>query len=289
MKILDPATYLSTRTSYLQAHGLGVSITRYQPGALLDTSFHAHVNPHLTLLLQGGTLEKRRRGQYERRAGETVFFHAGEGHQNSHTLLPSKNINLEFEARFMQTCGLSEAAMAGALKNNPNAVLLPLRVQAELLAGDASTADSIAMLVLHALNPPPGTRQAPPAWIKRAEELLRDRWNEPVGLEELAAEVGVHPVTLSRYFPRYFRGTLGQYLRKLKVAKALTLIRIRPFRSRRLPTSAASATRFTSRVPSGSLPACCPKRSKRCRGAKHVLFLPACRGVLYRKHLPRTP
>jgi AraC family transcriptional regulator len=228
MKILDPATYLGTRTSYLQAHGLGVSITRYPPGALLDTSFHAHVNPHLTLLLQGGTLEKRRREQYERRAGETVFFHAGEGHQNSHTLLPSKNINLEFEARFMQTCGLSEAAMAGALKSNPNAVFLPLRVHAELLAGDASTADSIAMLVLHALNPPPGTQQAPPPWIKRAEELLRDRWNEPVGLEELAAGVGVHPVTLSRYFPRYFRGTLGQYLRKLKVAKALTLIQNTP-------------------------------------------------------------
>ncbi len=224
MKILDPATYLGSRTSYLQAHGLGVSMTSYQPGTPLDTSFHAHVHPHLTLLLQGGTLEKRRRGEYERRAGETVFFHAGEGHQNSHTLLPSKNINLEFEDRFMQTCGVSETEMAGALKLNPNVAFLPLRVHAELLAGDASTADSIAMLVLNALNPPPGKRQAPPAWIKRAEALLRDRWNEPVGLEELAATVGVHPVTLSRYFPRYFSGTLGQYLRKLRVAKALTLI-----------------------------------------------------------------
>jgi AraC family transcriptional regulator len=224
MKILTPATYLGTRTRYLQGHGLAVSITSYQPGAPLDTSFHAHVNPHLTLLLQGGTLEKRRRGQYERRAGEVVFFHAGEGHQNSHTLLPSKNINLEFEARFMQTCGVSEAAMAGALKPSFDVAFLPLRVYAELLAGDAATADSIAMLVLNALNPPPGTWQAPPAWIKRAEELLRDRWNEPVGLEELAAAVGVHSVTLSRYFPRYFSGTLGQYLRKLRVAKALALI-----------------------------------------------------------------
>ena len=228
MKILDPATYLGARTSYLQAHGLGVSITSYRPGTPLDTSFHAHVHPHLTLLLQGGTLEKRRRGQYERRAGETVFFHAGEGHQNSHTLLPSKNINLEFEARFMHAWGLDETAMAGALKHNPDVAFLPLRVHAELLAGDAATADSIAMLVLNAFNPLPATRQAPPAWIKRAEELLRDRWNEPVGLEELAAAVGVHPVTLSRYFPRYFAGTMGQYLRKLRVARALTLIQNTP-------------------------------------------------------------
>jgi AraC family transcriptional regulator len=227
MKILDPATYLGTRTSYLHAHGLGVSITRYQPGTPLDTSFHAHVNPHLTLLLQGGTLEKRQGRQYERRARDSVFFHAGEGHQNSHTVLPSKNINLEFEAPFMHTCGVSESAMAGALKHNPNVAFLPLRVHAELLAGDAGTADSIAMLVLNALNPPPGTRQAPP-WIKRAGELLCDRWNEPVGLEELAAAVGVHPVTLSRYFPRYFSGTLGQYLRKLRIAKALTLIQNTP-------------------------------------------------------------
>ncbi|MBD0254182.1 MAG: helix-turn-helix transcriptional regulator [Cytophagales bacterium] len=228
MKILEPATYLGTRTGYLQAHGLGVSITSYQPGEPLDTSFHAHVNPHLTLLLQGGTLEKRQRGQYERRTGESVFFHAGEGHQNSHTLLPSKNINLEFGADFLRAYGISETAMGEALTRSPDTAFLPLRMYTELQAADACSADSIAMLVLNVLGSAPRGQQARPPWARQAEAMLRDCWNQPVSLSELAAAAGVHPVTLSKQFPRYFGATLGQYVRKLRVSRALTLIQNTP-------------------------------------------------------------
>lgn len=224
MKILAPATYLGIRTGYQQAYGLGVSVTSYQPGALLDTSFHAHVNPHLTLLLQGGTLEKRQRGQYERRTGDLVFFHAGEGHQNSHTLLPSRNINLEFSADFLHTFGISETAMGEALKRSPDAPFLPLRVHNELQAGDACSADSVAMLVLNVLGPVSRGHRTRPPWVRLVAEMLRDRWNQPVSLPELAAAAGVHPVTLSKYFPRYFGVTLGQYLRRLRVLRALALI-----------------------------------------------------------------
>jgi AraC family transcriptional regulator len=215
MKILEPATYLGTRTSY-------------QPGEPLDTSFHAHVNPHLTLLLQGGTLEKRQRGQYERRTGDAVFFHAGEGHQNSRTLLPSKNINLEFGADFLHAYGISEAAMGEALKRSPDTPFLPLRVYTELQAGDACSAESIAMLVLNVLGPASCGHRARPPWVRQVEEMLGDCWNQPVSLPELATAAGVHPVTLSKCFPRYFGSTLGQYLRKLRISRALALIQNTP-------------------------------------------------------------
>ncbi len=41
----------------------------------------------------------------------------------------------------------------------------------------------------------------------------------------MATIIGVHPVTISKYFPRYFSCTLGEYMRKLKIEKSLSLIK----------------------------------------------------------------
>jgi AraC family transcriptional regulator len=228
MKILHPATYLGATTSYHREPGLWVSIANYHHGAALDMAPHAHVNPHFTLLLQGGTLEKSRRGQFERRAGEVVFFHAGEEHQNSHTLLPSKNINLEFSAPFLRSYDLEEATLARAARLYPGVAFLPLRVYKELLAGDAYSADSVVMLLLGVLNQAPNTSRVPPAWVERVRQLLHEQWGQPVSLGQLAMVAGVHPVTISKYFPRYFSATLGEYVRRLKVTKALALIKNSP-------------------------------------------------------------
>lgn len=47
----------------------------------------------------------------------------------------------------------------------------------------------------------------------------------PVSLDDLAATGNVHPVTVSRSFPRYFGCTLGEYMRKLKIERSLAIIR----------------------------------------------------------------
>jgi AraC family transcriptional regulator len=52
---------------------------------------------------------------------------------------------------------------------------------------------------------------------------LHDTPLDPWTLTALAREVGVHPAHLSRGFPRYFSCTLGQYVRQLRVQRALTL------------------------------------------------------------------
>jgi AraC family transcriptional regulator len=64
-----------------------------------------------------------------------------------------------------------------------------------------------------------------PAWLDRVSEYLQEHWNETVSLDELSLIAGVHPVTVSTFFPKYFSGTLGAYMRKLKVDHALNLIK----------------------------------------------------------------
>jgi AraC family transcriptional regulator len=57
---------------------------------------------------------------------------------------------------------------------------------------------------------------------------MHDRWQETLTLQELAQELQLHPVTISKHFPKYFNCTLGEYMRKVKIEKALTQIRTSP-------------------------------------------------------------
>jgi AraC family transcriptional regulator len=60
----------------------------------------------------------------------------------------------------------------------------------------------------------------PPAWLRAAEELLRARLAERIGLAELAETVGVHPAYLARAFRAHYGLSVGEYGRRLRLAWA---------------------------------------------------------------------
>ena len=64
-----------------------------------------------------------------------------------------------------------------------------------------------------------------PDWVIKVREFLHDNWDKPISLWELSLVAGVHPITISKHFPFYFSCTLGEYLRSLKIEKALGLIK----------------------------------------------------------------
>ena len=55
-----------------------------------------------------------------------------------------------------------------------------------------------------------------PPWLAAVIEYLRAELGRPLTLEEIATEIGVHPVYLSRVFRHSFRQTLGEYLNSLR-------------------------------------------------------------------------
>jgi AraC family transcriptional regulator len=111
-----------------------------------------------------------------------------------------------------------------ALTKNPDGKFLLLKIQQELLAGDAGSDVSIRMLLLDFISGAGKLLPEQPIWIRRIHELLGEVWAENPSLELLSSAAGVHPVTVSKYFHKYFGCTLGQYLRKLKIEKALALM-----------------------------------------------------------------
>ena len=61
-------------------------------------------------------------------------------------------------------------------------------------------------------------------WLDETRDRLHaDLANRP-SLSQLAAAVGVHPVTLARAFRRTFGCTVGEYLRRLRIERAAELL-----------------------------------------------------------------
>ncbi|HUF35232.1 MAG TPA: AraC family transcriptional regulator [Gemmatimonadales bacterium] len=61
-----------------------------------------------------------------------------------------------------------------------------------------------------------GTRR-PPAWLRRAQEMLHARFAGPVRSSDIAREVGVHPAHLARAFRQHFHSSVGSYVRRLRL------------------------------------------------------------------------
>ena len=60
-------------------------------------------------------------------------------------------------------------------------------------------------------------RSGSPPWLTRAEQLLRDRFNEHVSVSTVAREIGVHPIHLARVFRAHFGDSVGAFLRRLRI------------------------------------------------------------------------
>ncbi len=56
-----------------------------------------------------------------------------------------------------------------------------------------------------------------PTWLNRALELLHESFRESLTLEEIASQVGVHPIHLSRVFRKHCGCTMSEFMNRLRV------------------------------------------------------------------------
>jgi AraC family transcriptional regulator len=194
---------------------------------LAQEQMHCHENPHISFVLNGGSLEKRRNREVERQPGKITFYHSGEYHQSTNIIHSSKHINLEIEQSFLTEYEIVESAIDETINRNNDAKFLLLRVYKELTVADELSAISIRMLLLDLINYslPFHVKEKRPKWIIEIENIIQIKWDEHLSLNDLSTAVNVHPVTISKMFHKYHSCTLGQYMRKLKIEKALTLIK----------------------------------------------------------------
>jgi len=190
---------------------------------------HYHEMSHLSFILNGAIVDKRRTFETERLSGELMFFHAGEAHQTIYKIFPATNINLELGNFFYEENSINEGLLKSSTENNPNVKFTMLKIYKELLTKDGDSDCSIGMLLLSLIESNDRAPNRRPIWIENVLELLNDNWSESITLKDLADAANVHPVTISKHFPKYIACTLGEYRRRLKIEKSLGFIKTSKF------------------------------------------------------------
>lgn len=225
MQNLATASYLGEKQHCFNLNGIYLTLIHYKPSAQnkLNVDWHLHDNTHISFFMSGGTVEHRQHATYERSAGDLAFYHAGEVHKNIDTIFPSKNINLEIQPIIFKQYCVSEASFRHLIKQQPDLGLRMLKLYYYLL-NESLTTEEAHSLVLNLLLPSEKLFVEHTGWTTIIKAYLNENWDENPSLDELSKIAGIHPVTISKYFERYFSMGYLEYLRHIKIQKAIRLI-----------------------------------------------------------------
>lgn len=185
---------------------------------------HTHSDVHFVLVLSGAYQSLAYGAGQVSHGPALVFNPAGTEHRDCF---------LNLNGSFMTVSLTAERARAlsdGVAPGHPlrlHDLRLALALFRSLDNDDAAHGEALAVELLDATTRSPRSETAsrhPPPWLKLARELIQDRHQHALGLEQIASELAVHPVHLTRAFRKFTRQTPGEYHRQCRLERAMGLL-----------------------------------------------------------------
>lgn len=190
--------------------------------------WHYHENPYFTFLLAGQSLDGNKKVRHECSAGSLLFQNWHEPHYNAKGKQHTRGFHVELLPTWFAFVDVPVNGVEGSMSvKDPALITIMYNVfkEMKLHKGESQLAIDVLLVQLFgALTHEKRTGDSNrPAWVGVVKEALHaspDSWK----LVDLAKLANVHPVHLSRQFSKYFKATLGDYIRTIKVQKALSLL-----------------------------------------------------------------
>jgi AraC family transcriptional regulator len=210
------------------SHALRLHVSNYEPRA--NMAAHVHHEAWLCLVLEGSYREHIRSRVDEHGNGDLLFCpehatHSQEiGAEGARKLIFSPPPSA---LAYLLDHG-SRLSEAPYLRRSAPLSQLGQRMLRELQIGDsfASVAiEGIAMELLALLARQEREIAHVPDWLRRLRESIDDEPAQAWSLERLARDAGRHPVHVARCFRQSYGCTVGEYIRRARVAKAGLLLR----------------------------------------------------------------
>jgi AraC family transcriptional regulator len=224
---LRPGDFFGEVLNVSEGCGFVLTDARYEVGSRLPV--HSHELAFFCLLLDGHYTEHygRRTTSY---APFTVAFHPpGECHwveiggAGGHVFnLEVKDTLLARLREYAPTPDTTSDTRGGEM------VWLMARLFREYRrALDCSplAAEGLVLEMLAAACRAESAERKLPPWMRRVIELLHAEFRRSLTINDVALEVGVHPIHLSRVFRRFQRQTVGEYVRGLRIRYACGQLR----------------------------------------------------------------
>jgi AraC family transcriptional regulator len=199
----------------------GVVMTELVHAKPVRHDAHTHQAPYFSMLLQGSYSEKYRAKRIDYRP-MTIAFHPP---ATTHSDEIGKTGGQFFMAELTPQCVRQLAAYSLGVESLPDLsggrmARLAARMYSDYKTGCASPL-GVESLLMEMMAEVGHMRQiqerGQPQWMESVKAMLHGSFMEAVTLEQVACEVGVHPVHLSRVFRTRCGQTLGEYLNGLRV------------------------------------------------------------------------
>ena len=198
----------------------------YAPGLCIPR--HSHDTANFIYIIAGTHWSGHSRGGDICAPGTVRFLPAGEPHEN-YFPVGSRCIEIEVRRPILKL-----AAEHGHAICPPGELAQPLsalgaRLYREFRRGDDVSPLDIEVVTLQLLvsggQESTPRRDVAPPWLLRIREMVREEQYPRLTLAELSRSAGRHPVQISRQFHRHFSCTISEYIRRVRVARAQSLLR----------------------------------------------------------------
>jgi AraC family transcriptional regulator len=201
-----------------EVNGLILSELRF-PSDYRQVAFEPE-RPYLALVLEGGMVKSFRAKTMDFGRGSALTMPAGLWHAARFGPVGSTIVIIRPST---ESTPLTDAFRRLAELRGRGLNWLAWRLAGELRASDAAAplaAEGFALEILAATTREVAVDRCvgrPPRWLSSAEEFLRARIADPVGLSELATAVGVNATHLARVFRARYGISVGEYGRRLRL------------------------------------------------------------------------
>lgn len=184
--------------------------------------WHEHGEASIDFVLAGSGAGVYEREEVVSRAGTVEFFAAGIRHRFASHSRGIRTLHIVMPAGLPREIGLDRDTLVRTLD-----ATTALRPAAELVrevshapAPDTLLLESLAMQLLHELMPQEAARADDGAWVAEIRELLLESPEFALSLKDVAARVGRHPSHVARHFRLATGVTIGEYGRRVRLARA---------------------------------------------------------------------
>jgi AraC family transcriptional regulator len=181
---------------------------------------HSHQYNNISVIVCGEILEAAERGEHHGRYCSVVVKPAGCEHENRIGRRGARTLTIQILATSAMATRL--ASQTWSWYEQPEVTRAALELQRSARIGSEIESRAIALVdtVL-------GIREAdaaPPSWMAEVESILATRMDEQMRFGDIANDLGLHPVYLSRAFRRFKGMSMGDYRRQLRLHRARHLL-----------------------------------------------------------------
>jgi AraC family transcriptional regulator len=200
--------------------GFVLSDTRHPQS--LRTPLHYHELAHFSLLLQGGYWEEYGKRQVTYQPLSIVFHPPREVQRGEVAKSGARCFHVEIAQQWMDRLKEHGKVPPDAVDIHAGEIVwLATRLYREFQAGNVASPLVIEGIILEMMGllvreQGVGERREP-KWLAAVVARLHEEFSQPLTIDEMAADLGVSPVRLSRTFRRFYGEPLGDYLRRIRV------------------------------------------------------------------------